>query len=145
MKFRFLRKRSATPKSGEATDSAPGADAPGADRAARATSSAKPDVSSKPDEAAVRAVLEQVWDPELGIDIVNLGLVREIESSDGALRVAITATSPSCPAGEWLRSQAEEALANAFRGVSVHVELNWEPPWRPEDMSELARRQLGYF
>lgn len=92
----------------------------------------------------VREALRQVIDPEIGVNIVDLGLVYGIEVRDGDVRVDVTMTTPACPLGEYVTTSAEAAIWQHVPGVrSVMIELVWEPPWRPEMMSEEARRQLG--
>lgn len=94
-------------------------------------------------EAVLRA-LSQVIDPEIGIDIVALGMVRRVERDGDALRIALVPTSPACPAGPWLASEAEAAAAEALPELrSVRVVLVHDPPWSPKDMSESARARLG--
>ena len=94
----------------------------------------------------VGEALGLVLDPELGIDVVALGLVYSVEVRGGAVRVAMTMTSPACPLGESLATEAEAAIRQAVPGVtSVAVELVWEPPWTQERMSEAAKLELGMF
>lgn len=96
------------------------------------------------DEAGIRTALEDVVDPELGVDIVHLGLLRKVELEGDTLRVAITPTSPACPVGPWMVDQAREILLERFPTLTqVEVELVWEPPWSPDEMSPEARSALG--
>ncbi|HET9959696.1 MAG TPA: metal-sulfur cluster assembly factor [Polyangiaceae bacterium] len=90
---------------------------------------------------ALRAVL----DPELGINIVDLGLVYEADvDAQGHATVKLTMTSPACPLGEHVRVEAEQQLL-AIRGLeSVQVELVWEPLWSPDRMSLAAKELLGW-
>ena len=93
----------------------------------------------------VRNALRQVIDPEVGIDIVELGLVYTVDVRDGDVRVAITMTSPTCPLHEYVVANAEAAIRRDVPGLrSARVELVWEPPWRPEMMSDAARSRLGW-
>jgi metal-sulfur cluster biosynthetic enzyme len=92
----------------------------------------------------VRQALRRVVDPELGINVVDLGLVYAVDVRDGDVSVAITMTSPACPLSEYVTAEAEAAIRREVPGVrSVRVALVWDPPWRPEMMAEAARRQLG--
>jgi metal-sulfur cluster biosynthetic enzyme len=92
----------------------------------------------------VLQVLRGVNDPEIGINIVDLGLVYRAEHGPDGIEVALSLTTPSCPLGEMLVEEAREALHQRFPDApSVHVELVWDPPWSPDRMSEAARRQLG--
>lgn len=97
------------------------------------------------DEAAVRTILKRVLDPEIGIDVVELGLVYGIEASEDVVRVRLTLTSAACPMGEMLVEDAERALEEGLPpGTFSEIELVWEPPWSPAKMSESARRTLGW-
>lgn len=88
--------------------------------------------------------LGAVIDPEVGIDIVSLGLVYTIEIDAGAVRIEMTMTTPACPLGEQIAGVAERRVA-ALEGVrSAEARLVWEPAWTPERMSAAARRELGW-
>jgi metal-sulfur cluster biosynthetic enzyme len=88
--------------------------------------------------------LRGVNDPELGINIVDLGLVYRAERSTDRIDVAITLTAPSCPLGELIVEEARYALEQRFPGgPPIHVELIWEPPWTPARMSGAARQLIG--
>lgn len=94
---------------------------------------------------SVRAALRHVLDPEVGINVVDLGLVYDVRVQDGNVSVAMTMTTPVCPLGETLRAQAEAAIRQTVPGVkSVTVDLVWDPPWRSSMMSDAAREQLGW-
>jgi metal-sulfur cluster biosynthetic enzyme len=93
----------------------------------------------------VRKALRHVIDPELGINVVDLGLVYNITVEDGRVSIAMTMTTPACPLGETLTEQAESTVWQNVPGVtSVTVDLVWEPPWRPSMMSDTAREELGW-
>jgi metal-sulfur cluster biosynthetic enzyme len=95
-------------------------------------------------DADVMQALKGVNDPEIGINIVDLGLVYRAERKPEGIEVALTVTTPSCPLGDMLVEEAREVLHSRFPDVpSVHVELVRSPPWSPDRMSEAARRQLG--
>ena len=98
------------------------------------------------DEDQVRDALRQVLDPEAGMNIVDLGLVYDIQASDAAgVQVQITMTSAACPMAEMIVDDAYGQLAAALPAETpVEVELVWEPPWTPERMSELARSMFGW-
>jgi len=118
---------------GEATSSAR-AGAPLAEGAAPA-----------PRERIVEA-LKTVYDPEIPVDIYELGLIYQFDrSEDGSVRIVMTLTAPSCPVAGEMPGMVAEAVA-ALDGVGeVQVELTWDPPWTPEKMSEDARMLLGMF
>lgn len=89
---------------------------------------------------ALRAVL----DPELGVDVVSLGLVYETSREGERARVVMTMTSPACPLGEVIVEDARTAVESMVPGVRhADIELVFEPPWTPDRMSPEARRQLG--
>lgn len=92
----------------------------------------------------VRDALRHVIDPELGINVVDLGLVYDVEVRDGRVRVAMTMTSPACPLGESLTAEAEAAIREAIpEATSVDVRLTWEPRWNPSMMADSVKTQLG--
>ena len=95
-------------------------------------------------QTRVLNALRQVIDPELGINIVDLGLVYGTEVRDGDVHVRMTMTTPACPMEELLTSLAHSAILAELSDVrTVEIELVWDPPWQPEMMSEDAKRQLG--
>lgn len=97
-----------------------------------------------PTEAQVREALAAVYDPEIPVDILNLGLLYGVVIEDGIVRLTLTTTSPGCPVGEFLVQEIKRAVG-AVPGVDgVAVELVWDPPWSPERMSPEARRTLGW-
>lgn len=93
-------------------------------------------------QSAARFALKTVIDPELGLDVVTLGLVYGVEATDDELVVRMTLTSPNCPLGDSLTSMAREALEGVAGRRSVRLELVWDPPWSPERISEEGRRAL---
>ncbi len=90
------------------------------------------------------ATLRTCYDPEIPVDIYELGLIYSIEiGTEGAVRIAMTLTSPMCPVAESLPLEVEDKL-RALNGVSeVRVEVTWEPPWNSSMMSEAARLELN--
>ncbi len=96
-------------------------------------------------ETEARTALETVLDPEVGIDIVNLGLIVDTRITADAVTVRMIMTSAACPMHGHLAAQAEQALAQAAGpGLAVNVEIVDSPTWTPERMSEDARRKLGW-
>jgi FeS assembly SUF system protein len=95
-------------------------------------------------ELKVIDALQTCYDPEIPVNIYELGLVYGIEISDsGDVRIQMTLTAPSCPVAASLPLQIESKVG-AVEGVkSAQVELVWDPPWNPEKMSESAKLQLG--
>ena len=94
------------------------------------------------DEAVLNALCA-IDDPEIGVNIVDLGLIYGARRDSDGVAVAMTATSRSCPLGEFLRDEAATRLGAAFRDApSIDVKLVWTPAWSPARMSEAARREL---
>lgn len=94
-------------------------------------------------EAQVWEALKGCYDPEIPVNIVDLGLIYEVKVEDGDVRVRMTMTAPGCPLSGWIARQAEEAI-RALEGVrEVHVEMVWDPPWTLDRMSEEAKKALG--
>ncbi len=92
----------------------------------------------------VLEALKGVADPEIGVNIVDLGLVYRAEHGPEGIEVALTLSTPSCPLSEMIVEEVREALHARFAGApTIKVELVWDPPWTPERMSEAARRLLG--
>ncbi len=92
----------------------------------------------------VLAALKGVTDPEIGVNIVDLGLVYRAESGPEGVEVKLTLSTPSCPLSEMIVEEVREALrANFADAPAIKVELVWDPPWTPDRMSETARRLLG--
>lgn len=95
----------------------------------------------------VRTTLCQVDDPELGIDIVNLGLIYEVHIRDGGdVQVVMTLTTPFCPVGPSIKQQVGNVIKRDLDGVAkVEVQFTFNPPWDKEMMSEDAKAELGIF
>lgn len=95
-------------------------------------------------DADILDALKSVVDPELGINIVDIGLVYRAEFTAAGIEVALTLTAPSCPFGEMLMEQARKVLRSRFSETSsVHVEFVWDPPWSLARLSEQGRQHLG--
>jgi metal-sulfur cluster biosynthetic enzyme/Fe-S cluster assembly iron-binding protein IscA len=96
-------------------------------------------------EARIRAALKQIYDPEIPMNLVDLGLIYGFEwKSDEELTIRMTLTSVGCPSTEQICSEVERAAREASGLPQVHVDVVWEPPWTPERMSLFAKRQFGY-
>lgn len=96
-------------------------------------------------EDAVRVALQGVEDPEAGMSIVDLGLVYDIAVAPGRVQVAMTMTSPACPAAPFLVDEARAAIgAIVPADTSVRIDLVWEPPWTPDRMSPEAQDRFGW-
>lgn len=93
-----------------------------------------------PEKENILTLLEYIIDPELGVDIVNLGLIYSVESDSSNIRVLMTMTTPSCPMHGYLLKQAENIIKQHYPWMNVSIELVWDPPWDPSMMSEKAKQ-----
>ena len=92
----------------------------------------------------VRQALRQVKDPELDMNIVDLGLVYDVEVDDGLVRINMTLTSPGCPAGPMITNDIYKAV-RAIEGVKdVDIDIVWEPYWTPERIDPKIRAMMGF-
>jgi len=91
-------------------------------------------------------VLKTCYDPEIPVDIYELGLIYKIDVEDGGkVAVDMTLTSPACPVAGTLPPEVEAKISR-LEGVSnVRVDLVWDPPWNPDRMSEAAKLKLGFL
>jgi metal-sulfur cluster biosynthetic enzyme len=93
----------------------------------------------------IRKALRAVKDPELGLNIIDLGLVYDVDVSDaGQVHVRMTLTSPGCPAGGEIIQGVKDVAGEAEGVIGVEVELVWEPYWTPEKMDPRVRAFLGH-
>ena len=94
----------------------------------------------------VITILHGIYDPEIPVDIYELGLIYEVNVDDDAnVHVLMTLTSPMCPVAESLPPEVEEKVARVEGVTKATVEVTWDPPWDPEMMSEAARLELDMF
>lgn len=108
--------------------------------------SAAPASHGAPTSEQVYDTLKNVYDPELGINIVDLGLVYDVEVTDGGdVHIEYTLTTMGCPIGPLIEQQMQALLANVPGVTSVQAEMVLRPAWSPEMMSEEAKAALGYF
>ncbi len=97
-------------------------------------------------EEAVIEVLRTVFDPEIPVNIYEMGLIYEIDvDAAGRVLVRMTLTSPGCPVAGSLMPEVERKIAAVPGVTDVYVELVWEPPWDPSRMTDAAKLQLGMF
>lgn len=105
--------------------------------------------NGKPDPETLREqvldALRQVDDPELGINIVDLGLVYGIELEDDTVHITYTLTTMGCPIGPLIEAQMKQLLSGIEGVDNVNAEMVLRPPWTPDMMSEEAKAALGYF
>ncbi len=97
------------------------------------------------DQDAILTALRTVKDPELNVNIVDLGLVYTVQQRETELDVEMTLTSPACPAGPEILRNAVGALEKIEGVTKANVKLVMTPPWSPDRMSDDARDQLGIF
>ncbi len=97
------------------------------------------------DEVQLIDALKQVIDPELMINIVDLGLIYDVAQEEETVNVEMTLTSPACPAGPQIIQQAKMALEQLEDVETAMIKLVMSPPWTPERMTDDARDQLGIF
>ncbi len=98
------------------------------------------------EQEAVATALKTVYDPEIPVDIYELGLIYEINiEMNGDVRLVMTLTAPGCPVAGILPQQVADAAASVDGVGEVEVTLVWDPPWDPDKMSEDAKLALGMF
>ena len=102
------------------------------------------DQKTMPSEELVYEALEEVIDPELGLDFVSLGLVYEVEVEKPDVYVTFTLTTPACPIGPQVSEQMKEFVGNLDGVRDVHPKMIFDPPWSPEMMTEDAKFALGF-
>jgi metal-sulfur cluster biosynthetic enzyme len=95
-------------------------------------------------EDQVRHILRRVKDPEINLNIVDLGLVYEVQVDGNDVSLDMSLTSPGCPAGPQILHDAEEALRAVPEVGAVAVNLVWSPPWTPERIEPRVRAYLGF-
>lgn len=93
---------------------------------------------------AVVAALKQVYDPEIPVNIYDLGLIYRVDISDsGNVEVDMTLTAPGCPVAQEFPGMVEAEVCRVPGVTSAHVEIVWEPPWTPDRMTDEAKLELG--
>lgn len=98
-----------------------------------------------PRELAVRDALLCVIDPEIGENIVDLGLVYGIEVAENVVKVTLTMTTPACPMGEMILDDIQATLTRMLpNDMEFDINLVWEPPWDPSLISAAAKQRLGW-
>lgn len=102
---------------------------------------------SKPfDEATVIAVLKTIYDPEIPVDIYELGLIYEVKISDeGFVHLDMTLTSPNCPVAESMPAEVEQKVGGINGATGAKVSIVFDPPWSQDMMSEEAKLELGFL
>ena len=97
-------------------------------------------------EGRVIEAISTIFDPEIPVNIYELGLIYNIGlSKPGNIRVEMTLTSPSCPVAGTLPGDVQRVVESVDGAANVEVDLVWDPPWTPEKMSEAAKLELGFM
>jgi FeS assembly SUF system protein len=98
-------------------------------------------------EEQITAALKKVYDPEIPVDIYEMGLIYGVEVSEAKdVSIQMTLTSPGCPVAGQMPGMVEHAVHSFVEGVGdVEVEIVWDPPWTPDRMSEAAQLELGFM
>ena len=92
------------------------------------------------------AALREVYDPEIPVNIYDLGLIYRIDCDEmGVVEIDMTLTAPGCPVAQTFPGTVEAAVQNVEGVATAEVDLVWEPPWTPDRMSEAAKLELGFF
>lgn len=90
--------------------------------------------------------LEEVYDPEIPINVYDLGLIYEINIlTENTCHILMTLTSPTCPTAEYIQAMIEEAALNVDEMLKCDVELTFEPRWSPEKVSQEVKEEMGFF
>ncbi len=92
----------------------------------------------------VMAALKKCYDPEIPINIVDLGLVYNVDIEDGKVNVRMTLTAPGCPMHTSISQDVEYKVRKVAGVTDAKVEVVWEPPWTPDKMTEVAKKMLGW-
>lgn len=95
------------------------------------------------EEEKVWEALRDVYDPEIPVNVVDLGLVYNVAIEDKAITVDMSLTAPGCPVAPYMQEQTAQKVKEATNAERVVVNIVWDPPWNPQMMSEDARLELG--
>lgn len=93
---------------------------------------------------SLREALKMVIDPELGLNLVDLGLIYDIDLDEDSIHIAMTLTTAGCPLHESMLDAVRHVAQSADLTKRVFVDLVWDPPWTPDRMTEEAKRALGW-
>lgn len=94
-------------------------------------------------EEVIKA-LQNCYDPEIPINIVDLGLIYDVQIRDGKVHVKMTLTAPGCPMHSFIAQDVKQQLEEITGVKEAFVEIVWDPPWTPDRMSQEAKKQLGF-
>lgn len=125
---------------------APTPDQPAGERAAVPEAApeggARPEDASPPTPEAVLDAMHDVIDPELGYNIVDIGLIYEVHVDEGVVRIVMTMTTPGCPAQDYIIAGVQQRAARIPGVREIAIKLVWEPSWSPRKMTPVARAHL---
>jgi FeS assembly SUF system protein len=93
----------------------------------------------------IKENLKKIYDPEIPMNIVDLGLIYRLDWADSDVTVRMTLTAPGCPVAGILADEVKAAVEKVPGVHSAQVDMIWDPPWTPDRMSEFAKRQFGYL
>ena len=96
-----------------------------------------------PTRESVIEIMKQVYDPEIPVNVVDLGLVYDVQVNDGDVHVLMTLTAPGCGMGPMIAQQAEWAISELEGVEDVEVEMTFDPPWSPDLITEDGKKLLG--
>ncbi|MFZ1023075.1 MAG: iron-sulfur cluster assembly protein [Thermoplasmata archaeon] len=96
-------------------------------------------------EGAIVKQLKNIYDPEIPMNIVDLGLIYGFDWKEDSVNLRMTLTAPGCPVAGILADEIKAAIEKVPEVKSATVEMIWDPPWTPDRMSEFAKRQFGYL
>jgi len=96
-----------------------------------------------PTQEEVTEIIKQCYDPEIPINIYDLGLIYQIEAKPDSVHVKMTLTAAACPAAQSLPEQVRQKISSALGVKQVNVEVTFDPPWTPEKISPEGRKKLG--
>jgi len=97
-------------------------------------------------ESSIIAALKTIYDPEIPVNIYDLGLIYGIDiAPNGKVTIHMTLTAPGCPVAQTFPGTVENAIKQVAGVQQAHVELTWDPPWDQSRMSEVAKLQLGFL
>lgn len=101
--------------------------------------------TATPDAEAIRNALRRVIDPEVGVNIVDLGLIYKVDSTPGEVHIELTMTSPACPMADVILDDVDRVLDAVLpMETELRLDIVWDPPWTPERMSPEARAHFGW-
>lgn len=116
-----------------------------AESSTAASSTAASSIYALATREALNEALRDVIDPELGVNIVDLGLVYDAALNEGRAEILITTTTPACPLGPYLSDGIRRALLRLEGVNDVDIEVTYDPLWSPDLMTDLAKEQLGWW